>query len=434
MERRFADRVEELLRDAQVDPRDWAEVAGRLEKFVDPFARLMTEPAQRIHLGQYAAGLLSNLRHKTGESIAYLHGVDRKQLQQFIGEAPWDHRPLMGELVKQVAQRIGEPGGVIVFDPTSFPKKGTKSVGVARQWSGRLGKVDNCQVSICMGYVSSHEHALVDYRLYLPEEWTKDRARCREAGVPDSIKFRTRHELALEMLDERGSQLPHRWVAGDDEMGRVSKFREKLRQRGERYLLAVPSNTTIRDLGAPRPAQEGQDQPRQAPWQQVAAWRESLPESAWVTITTRDAEKGPLVVDVTLARVQARDAQRRAGAEEVLVITREKQSDGSFKHDYFLSNAGAETSHQEFAQVANAEHRIEHCFERGKSEAGLGDYQVRNWVGWHHHQTLSLIAAWFLIEETRRGKNTDTRDDGSTSSGADSGRVGRAPASEHLAA
>lgn len=135
MERRFAGRVEELLRDAQVDPQDWAEVAGRLQKFVEPFGQLMTESAQRMHLAEYTAGLLSNLKHKTGESIAYLHGHDREQIQQFIGEAPWDHRPLMDELVKQVAQRIGEPTGVIVFDPTSFPKKGKKSVGVARQWS-----------------------------------------------------------------------------------------------------------------------------------------------------------------------------------------------------------------------------------------------------------------------------------------------------------
>lgn len=284
-----------------------------------------------------------------------------------------------------------------------------------------------------MGYVSSHEHALVDYRLYLPEEWTKNRARCKAAGVPSSVKFRTRHALALEMLDHCGAKLPHRWVTGDDEMGRASEFREELRRRGERYLLAVPSNTTIRDLAAPPPAHSGRGRPRKVPFQQVAHWRESLPASAWVRLVTRDAEKGPLVVEITLARVVARNTNRKVGAEEVLIVTREKQSDGSFKHDYFLSNADAQTSPWEFAQVANAEHRIEHCFERGKSEAGMGDYQVRNWVGWHHHQTLSLIAAWFLNEETRRGKNTDTRNDSTASSGVDRGGVGRAPASEHLA-
>ena len=126
---------------------------------------------------------------------------------------------------------------MIVFDPSAFAKKGTKSVGVARQWCGRLGKVENCQVGVFMAYVSRKEHALVNTRLYLPKEWTKDRARCKAAGVPKGIKFRTRHELALEMLDEHGALLPHAWVAGDDEMGRPLSFRREL-QRPRRTLPA----------------------------------------------------------------------------------------------------------------------------------------------------------------------------------------------------
>ena len=130
-------------------------------------------------------------------------------------------------------------------------------MGVARQWCGRLGKVENCQVGIYMGYVTRIEHTLVNVRLYLPEEWTKDRARRREAGVPKTIQFQTRHQLALEMLDECGANLPHTWIAGDDEMGRPSGFRRDLRGRGQRYLLAVPSNTLIRDIDAPPPEYSG---------------------------------------------------------------------------------------------------------------------------------------------------------------------------------
>ena len=127
---------------------------------------------------------------------------------------------MLATLARQVGQELGQADGVIVFDPSAFPKKGSKSVGVARQWCGRLGKVENCQVGIFMGYVTRMEHTLVNVRLYLPEEWTKDRARCQEAGVPKTFRFRTRHQLAMEMRDECGATLPHTWIAGDDEMGR----------------------------------------------------------------------------------------------------------------------------------------------------------------------------------------------------------------------
>lgn len=419
MDGRFEIRREELLAQARVSAQDWVGVSERLETFVEPFVKGLTEAAQRRHFVEYSSGLLSTLERKTGEGIAYLHGQDRKQIQQFVGESPWEHSPLLKELAQQVGGRIGEADGVIVFDPSAFAKKGTKSVGVARQWSGRQGKVDNCQVGIYMGYVSRREHALVNVRLYLPEEWTKDRARCRAAGVPDEARFQTRHEQALEMLDESGSLLPHGWVAGDDEMGRCGPFRAALRARKERYLLAVPSNTLFRDAEVPPPKYAGRGRHPKAPWQRVDGWCASLPESAWTTLDVRDGEKGPLIIDVTIRRVQARTPKGGTGPDEVLFITREHQSDGTLKHDYYLSNAAADIPALEFARVAKAEHRIEECFQRGKSEAGLGDYQVRNWLGWHHHQTLSLIAAWFLNEETRRGKNTDTCDDRPSSPSTD---------------
>ena len=419
MDGRFEARRAELLAQAQVSAGDWFEVTSRLETFVLPFVGVLAAAAQRRHFIEYTSGLLSNLERKTGEGIAYLYDQDRKQMQQFVGESPWDHAPLLTELTRQVGQRIGEADGVIVFDPSAFAKKGTKSVGVARQWSGRQGKVDNCQVGIYMAYVSRREHALVNVRLYLPKEWTKDRARCRAARVPDHVTFQTRHEQALEMLDESGALLPHGWVTGDDEMGRCGLFREALRTRAERYLLAVPSNALFRNLDVPPPEYSGRGRHPKTPWQRVDRWCRSLPETAWTTLDVRDGEKGPLVIDATQRRVQACTPTGGTGPDEMLFITRERQSDGTFKHDYYLSNAAPTTHAAEFARVAKAEHRVEECFQRGKSEAGLGDYQVRNWCGWHHHQTLSLIAAWFLNEETRRGKNPDTRHDSSPSAQAD---------------
>lgn len=431
MDGRFEVRRKELLSQAQVSIEDWTGVSARLETFVEPFVSVLTGEAQRRHFVEYSSGLLSTLDRKTGEGIGYLHGQDRKQMQQFVGESPWEHAPLLRVLAHQVGQRIGEADGVIVFDPSAFAKKGTKSVGVARQWSGRQGKVDNCQVGIYMGYVSRQEQALVNVRLYLPEDWTKDRARCRDAGVPPDVKFQTRHTQALEMLDECGSLLPHGWIAGDDEMGRCGPFREALRTRRERYLLAVPSNTLIRDREVLPPEYAGRGRHPKVPWQRVDHWCAALAESAWTRLDVRDGEKGPLVIDVTTRCIQARTPTGGTGPDEVLFITREQQSDGTLKHDYYLSNADAHTPAIEFARVAKAEHRIEECFQRGKSEAGLGDYQVRNWLGWHHHQTLSLIAAWFLNEETRRGKKTDTGNDDSSSSPPDRGRNRTPTSSAH---
>jgi SRSO17 transposase len=413
MEDRFVVRRREMMAEAELDSGLLIGVLDRLGEFVRPFAVSLTEPEQRKHTAEYVSGLLSGLEHKTGEAIAYLHDQERQGIQKFIGHVPWDHRPLVSVLAAQVGSSLGEADGVIVFDPSGFGKKGPQSVGVARQWCGRLGKVENCQVGIYLGYVSRRDHALVDFRLYLPKEWTNNRKRCTKAGVPAKIRFQTRHEQALEMLKERGPQLPHAWVTGDDEMGRSSDFRQKLRGRDEHYLLAVPSNTLIRDREAEAPPYSGRGRRPEVPFGRVDRWIAALPETAWTTITVRDGEKGPLVTEAVCRRVQAR-AGRKVGPEEILFVTRERLADQSFKHDYYLSFAPEGTSLAEFARVAKAEHEIEDCFKRGKSHAGLGDYQVRNWMGWHHHQTLSLIAAWFLSAETRQGGKRDTGPDGAT--------------------
>jgi SRSO17 transposase len=405
MEPRYDARMKEMLAQAEV-PSDLIDgFMGRLESFALPFSAALSEPEQRQHTVDYISGLLSKLDRKTAEAIAYLHDQERQGLQKFMGHVPWDHQPLLMTLARQVGSELGASDGVIVFDPSGFPKKGTKSVGVARQWCGRIGKVDNCQIGIYMAYVSRKEQAIVNMRLYLPEEWAKDRRRCNEAGVP------TRHALALQMLDEQGALLPHSWIAGDDEMGRPASFRKALRDREQRYLLAIPSNTLIRDGDTPPPPYSGHGRRPKSPFTRVDSWCAALRETSWTTIDVRDGEKGPLIIDVVKCRVQARTETGGTGPDEVLFITREKQADGTFKHDYYLSNSNGEVELKELARVTKAAHRIEECFERAKGEAGLADYQVRNWIAWHHHQTLSLLAAWFLNQETRRGKNTDPGND-----------------------
>jgi SRSO17 transposase len=407
MDHRFATRRDELRADAALAPQILRGLLPRLERFLDPFLTGLQRSEQDPHARHYVAGLISNLEYKNVESIAYLHNQPREPLQQFIGQSPWDHLPMITELARQVGLQLGSPEGVLVFDPSAFPKKGAASVGVQRQWCGRLGKVDNCQVGVYLAYVGSQEHALVDFRLYLPREWTRDRDRCKKAGVPRTVRFQTRHALALEMLQEHGATLPHSWIAGDDEMGRSTRFRRDLAQRQERYLLAVPSNTLIRDLEAEPPPYHGRGRRPQVPFCRVDRWRGSLPETAWTELTIRDGDKGPLVVQAVKTRVQARTEGRRVGPEEVLLVLRQWQEDGTYKYDYYLSNASATTELEEFGRVAKAEHRVEECLQRAKGDAGLADYEVRTWRGWHHHQTLGLLATWFLTQETRRGKKMD---------------------------
>lgn len=419
MERRFRVRRDELLLDAEAPRGLLRGTMPRLEAFLEPFVAALRTVEQQTNARHYVSGLMSDLDSKDVESIAYWHDRERQGLQKFIGQSAWDYRPLLTELARQVGTELGEADGVLVFDPSAFAKQGTESVGVQRQWCGRLGKIENCQVGIYLAYVSRREQALVDVRLYLPKEWCQRKRRRKKAGVPAAIRFRTRHELMLEMLDERGPLLPHAWIAGDDELGRSSWFRQQLQARNECYLLAVPANTLVRDLTVPDPPYRGRGPRPRVPFTRVDRWCAGIPESAWQTIEVRDGEKGPVVTQAVRRLVQARTEGKPAEAAEFLVVFRERQEDGTWKHDYLLSCAPLTTPLEELARVFKAQHRIEEALKRAKGEAGLADYQVRTWEGWHHHQALSLLATWFLTQETRRGKNPDPCFNGSASATPD---------------
>ena len=261
----WAQRREELLRDCIVSPDVFTQIVDRLGEFVVPYQHVLETEASQRNVPLSLQGLLSHLPGKNAEDIATFVNVERQVSPDFIGTVPWDHRPLVTVLVGQVADRLGEPDGIIAFDPSSFPKRGTHSVGVKRQWCGHRGKVDNCQVGVFMGYVSAHDHALVDFRLSLPEEWPRDEQRRQQCRVPPDVRDQTRQAQCLEMLDVWGKQGPHGWVTGDDELGRHTQVRGELRERGERYVLGVPCTITIRDLEAPLPAYSGRGRRPKAP-------------------------------------------------------------------------------------------------------------------------------------------------------------------------
>ena len=421
MHRRFKVRKAEILAGCEVKDDLFEGVLEELRGFVGPFAESLRRSETRAHALHYVQGLLSDLRAKNSESIAYLHGLDRQAIQHFIGSAAWDHEPLLDELARRVAARIGEPDGVIVFDPSAHSKKGEESVGVARQWSGRVGTTTNCQLGIYMAYASRKEYALVDQRLYLTKDWAEDWERRAKCGVPEHIRHQRRQDLALEMLRTRGTLLPHGWVTGDDEMGHPSRFRRALAEMGERYLMAVPSNMLIRGLDGRSPKGKGRyGRKKVREFEPMREWLKHRPAREWTRIRARDAEKGPIVVECMKRRVRARTERRTPGHQELMFVTRERTVDGPTVQ-FHLSNAAPDTPLAEMARVANAEHRVEECLKRAKSEAGLSDYEVRTWRGWHHHHALSFIASWFLTERAHRGKKGHARDHCPASQGRDRG-------------
>src|SRR5215471_19246193 len=422
----WAQRREEVVNDCLVSPDIFHHMVDRLAEFVVPYQHVLETEAGQRNVHRYLQGLLSHLLGKNAEDIATFVDVERQVMQAFIGTAPWDHRPLIEVLVAQVAERLGEPDGIIAFDPSSFPKRGTHSVGVKRQWCGHRGKVDNCQVGVFMGYVSHHDHVLLDFRLSLPEEWARDEHRRQACHVPPEVRYHTRQAQCLEMLDEWRAQIPHGWVTGDDELGRHTWFRGALRARGARYVLGVPCNTMIRDREASRPAYAGRGRPPKPPWQSVTVWRHALDPAAWAHVTVRAGEKGPVGIEMVTRRVQTRLERKRTGPAEWLVVTRcpladegtvEGQAspdahdqDARYCYRYYLTptcmahRALKEPSLGELARVIKAGACIEASFKRGKGEAGMDEYQVWTWEGWHHHMALTLIAVWFLVCETHRGQ------------------------------
>jgi len=403
VEQRFEERKREIEEDAKIDVEALAGCVRRLQQFGKPYFEHFRRSETRENAQIFLEGLLSDIPRKNVESIAYRNKRDRQALQRFVGQTDWDHKILLQRLAEQVGKEIGEDDGILVFDPSGFEKDGKMSAGVARQWLGRFGKVDNGQVGTFMAYVTRQEHVLVNAKLFIPQEWNDHPARCKRARIPEKEykKHKTRHQHCLEMYKEQSKLLPHKWVAGDDELGRSSPFRRALRKRKVKYVLAVPCNTTVRDLGNV-PKYSGRGAPPKGAFVRVDEWKDSLTDGDWQVIDVRDGEKGVIVRKLSACRVLAHTERGRVTNEELLIVTERPDGNG-VKYDYYLCNALDETV-EELARVIVASHLVEDCFRRAKGACGLADYEVQTWYGWHHHITMSLVACWFLTKETLRGK------------------------------
>jgi|SRR5271170_3488403 len=397
--------AQELLADADVTPGTVRGCADRLTQYLDRYLPLFGRKELREHARLAVAGRLSGLERKTSEPIAREAAKPRRGLQRFVGAGDWDDEAVMAELRVQVRDELGDPNGVLVIDPSSFPKKGTESCGAQRQWCGRLGKTDNCQVGVFLAYAAAQGHALLDRQLYLPESWAKDKKRRKKCYVPPQVKYQPKWQIGLALL-KRSREIPHAWVTGDDEFGRVAEFREALRAVGEHYVLDVPCNTLVRDLDERVRRRKGK-RPRKPPFRRVDTWLKRQSAQRWQEIEIRAGAKGPLRAHALRARVQTR-TKGRVGQEEALVVIRTREAEP--RTYYTLSDAVSAVATTEVVRAHAERHRVEETLQEGKGEVGLGHYEVRSWTGWHHHMTLCLLALLFVVlEKLRLGKKNTGR-------------------------
>lgn len=382
-------------------------MANAFAEFHQEFAPLFGRTEARERSEQYLRGLLvQQTDRRNAENLAEtVEGATPRSLQRFLTESPWDDGPVIDRLQGRVGQRLNQPDGVFVLDDTGFAKQGKRSVGVARQYSGTLGKVGNCQVGVFLAYVSAQGHALIDKALYLPKAWTDDRQRCREAGVPEDVGYQTKAELGLGLL-RRARQVGHlttEWVTGDSGYGEVPALRDRLDGEGWRYVLEVPSTAHVFTQAAQMavPAWSGRGRKPSQPQlvageprpQSVPAVAASLPAAEWHELTVAEGAQGPRIHQFAALRVwESRDSL--PGRACWLVLRRDL--DGS-EAKYYLSNAPADTPLLRLAQVAAMRWPIETEFQTEKGETGLDEYEVRTWLGWHHHITMALLAGTFLL-------------------------------------
>lgn len=390
-------------------PRDVEGLLDELRAYHASFSPLFARAEQRHWALQYLQGLLLDLPRKSIEPMALaLPEGNIRAMQQFIGEGAWDDGAILAAHQRLVAQTLGEPDGVLIVDGSEFPKKGDASVGVARQYCGALGKIANCQAGVFVAYASRKGYTLLDRRLYLPAVWFTPAYRARRArcGVPRTTRFRTAPALAWEMVQalHTAGVLPVGWVTCDEAFGKDPGFLTHLEQAGLRYLAEVPCKTRVWRQRPPvhPPQWSGRGRPPKyarialgAPRpQRVDLVARRLPPSAWREYTIKDGAKGAIRAAFAFLRVvSVRD--RLPGPECWLVFRRSLGPRAELKS--YLSNAAATTPHQALVRVSGLRWPIERAFQDGKDELGMDHYETRTWRGWHHHQTLTMLAHHFLV-------------------------------------
>ena len=396
-------------------PRDVAALADELVAYHAQFAPLFQRSEQRTWALAYLHGQLLALERKSIEPMALaLAGGNVQAMQQFVSVGPWDDERVLHQHQQLVAETLGDAEtGVLILDGCDFPKQGTHSVGVARQWCGALGKVANCQASVVACYASTHGYTLVDRRLYLHKDWFTPayRARWEKCGIPDDLPFRTRRALAAELAATLHTRqvLPFRWVTCDEAFGQNPAFLDAIAALELSYLAEVPHDTRVwlqrpptavpsRGTRGPAATRERLT-PDAPPPERVAALAAQVPRSQWQRYQIKEGAKGPLVAEFTFVRVFPVRADL-PGPASWLVLRRSLGETPELKT--YLSNAPATTRHSTLVWASGMRWPVESAIEESKGEVGLDHYEVRGWVGWHHHTTLSFLAHHFLVRQRCR--------------------------------
>jgi SRSO17 transposase len=402
-----------------MDARQLRRLKPELDSFLDRFAPCFGHDGHALHGRQFVQGLLRGGDRRSVENIAEaIDGGVVRSLQKFIGQGHWSADTVLEELQRQVVDVLGDSDAILNVDETGFPKKGTKSVGVKRQYAGCLGRTDNCQIGVFVNYCSATGHTLIDRRLFVPEEWVADQPRRQEAGVPAAVVFRTKPELALEMVrqaDERG--VPFRWVTADSVYGDSPTFVAGVRSLGKWYVVDTSADArvwlaepVVRPAGSKGPRGRATTRPTVTTKPEpVAAVVARLPKSAWRQLTVADGSQGPRVFEYAVLWVWFSEEGLPSGRERLLVRRSLGQQAEVKCH---RSNAPADIPLGELAQVRGRHWSVEQGFEAGKGECGLDEYETRGWVGWHHHTALSLLALWFLALQRQRLGEKRAADDG----------------------
>jgi SRSO17 transposase len=384
------------------------------------YSPLLQRREQREQFEQYGRGLLSSeLANKSIESmVLQMQGDDPNAIrasQQFISQGAWDDQVLLQRHWCEVNQDLGDDNGVLILDGSDFPKQGDESAGVKRQMCGELGKIANSQAGVFLSYASGKGYTLLDRRLYMPAEWFSDAAyakRRQQCGVPADLLFHTKPELGLSMVKalHGAGTLRFRWLTCDEAFGRDTDFLDQVGAYVA-YFAEVPHDTRVWCISPQTavPAWSGRGRkphllhivPGADPAQTVAEIAATLPASAWTRQLVKEGSKGPITADFAYLRVTA--VRHDLPGPEVWLVLRRNRTAGELK--CFLSNGSSDTALTTFVWLSAMRWPIECCFEEGKQELGMGDYQVRGWLGWHHHMTLVILAHFFLVRLKLRLKD-----------------------------
>ena len=399
-------------------PDDVRAAAEQLVDFNERFAPRFGKEQAQDHAYDYLKGLMVCPERKSIEPIALNvgHG-DVSGLQKFVGAAPWAYDDVMAEAQALFADELvpsaaDSPIGVVgVVDESAFTKKGTHSAGVARQHNGRLGKEDNCQVGVFLIGVTPAGSALLDHRLFLPEDWcapTREaRSRRAKAHIPEGLPFRTKPRIAAELIRAVAvlGTVELDWVVADEEYGRAGHFLDALESLEQRYVVEVPLTTAVwtADPADCIPAYSGRGRVPRRPSRDavrtVSALAAELPATAWQPLQVREGALGPLVFEFAAVRVWSM-RHRKPGPPAWLLIRRSLGEKPELK--YYISDAGEETPLSTLALVACTRCQVEEFFEDSKSYLGMTQYETRSWAGWHHHMTLVGLAHRFVTLARKR--------------------------------